>query len=147
MRRAALAVFVLSACLSPGDPLYDRMDTLAPTVDFALTRPQIFGPDAGLPLVQAGQTIEVAFSETMDARSLRPGIVIRKDRDELPLLIQAPEPVLSQSVPSTLPYVVRVAAGESTFASGVHTMTLRTLLVDVAGNPLEAEVTGFFRVP
>lgn len=144
MRRALLLLVALSACLDTGGSLYDRNDTTAPRVMFADMKPRILGGDAGVPIVQAGQTIELPFSETMDQDSLRPGIVIRinPERNEIPLLIQAPPP-------GTTPYTVRIASAENTFVSGVYTMQLRTLLIDLAGNPIDdgPELTGFFRVP
>lgn len=144
MKRAALILLALSACLEPGVSLYDRADTVQPKVLFDLMKPRILGPDAGVPLVQAGQTIELVFSEEMDPDSLRPGIVVRinPERNEIPLLIQAPPP--GKGV-----YTVRIASAENTFISGVYTMQLRTLLIDVAGNsiPEGPELTGFFRVP
>lgn len=145
MKRAALLLVVAaSACLEPGGALYDRADTTQPTVLFELMKPRILGGDAGVPIVQAGQTIELPFSEQMDQDSLRPGIVIRinPERNEIPLLIQAPPPGAGT-------YTVRIASAEGTYISGVYTMQLRTLLIDSAGNsiPDGAELTGFFRVP
>ena len=139
-----LVLLAASACLEPGASLYQRGDVEQPRVLFENMQPRILGGDAGVPIVQAGQTIELSFSEPMDPDSLRPGIVIRinPERNEIPLLIQAPPTTTGE-------YVVRIASGEGTFVSGVYTMQLRTLLIDVAGNPIEdgPELTGFFRVP
>jgi hypothetical protein len=144
VKRAALVLVAVSACLEPGTSLYERADVDAPQVLFDLMKPRILGGDAGVPIVQAGQTIELPFNEPMDPGSLRPGIVVRinPERNEIPLLIQAPPP-------GTVPYTVRIASAEGTYISGVYTMQLRTLLIDAAGNPINdgPELTGFFRVP
>jgi hypothetical protein len=137
-------VLLCAACLEPGASLYERRDNEPPIILFDLMKPRILGGDAGVPLVQAGQTIELPFNEAMDQDSLRPGIVIRinPERNEIPLLIQAPPP-------GTSPYTVRIASAEGTYISGVYTMQLRTLLIDVSGNPINdgPELVGFFRVP
>jgi hypothetical protein len=144
VKRALVVLLTASACLEPGAALYDRKDIDPPRVLFENMKPRILGGDAGVPIVQAGQTIELSFSEPMDPDSLRPGIVIRinPERNEIPLLIQAPPTVAGE-------YVVRIASAEGTYISGVYTMQLRTLLIDVAGNPIAdgPELTGFFRVP
>ena len=144
LRRAAILFVAGSACLEPGGALYEKADTTPPQVLFSLMKPQILGPDAGVPLVQAGQTIELPFDEEMDPDSLRPGIVVRinPERNEIPLTILAPPPG-----PGT--YIVRISSAEGSFASAVYTMQLRSLLIDAAGNPITEgpELTGFFRVP
>ena len=144
VRRRALVLLGLSSCLDPGGSLYDRADTDPPRVLFENMKPRILGGDAGVPTVAAGGTLELSFSEPMDPDSLRPGIVIRINpaRNEIPLLLQAPPTVTGE-------YVVRISSAEGTFVSGVYTMQLRTLLIDVAGNPIAdgPELTGFFRVP
>lgn len=143
MKRALLLACMLAApaCLDPGQPVYFLADITPPE----LLPPEngttpLFIPDAGLRTVQAAAAIQLSFSEPLDVNSLRAGIVIRKSGEELPLLIQA-------SPQDFTPFTVRVASGENTFASGVHSMTLRTLLIDLAGNPIAEERTGFFIVP
>ena len=145
MKRAALLLLAASACLEPGGSLYDRNDLIPPAVLFDQMDPKILGGDAGVPIVMGGQSIKLPFSEAMDMDSLRPGIVIRinPERNEIPLTIQAPPPGSGGT------YTVRISSAEGTYRSGVYTMQLRTLLIDVAGNPIAdgPELTGFFRVP
>jgi hypothetical protein len=137
------ALLLLAACLEPGASLYDRADTTPPRVLFELSDPRILGGDAGVPNVAPAQVIKLVFSEPMDPESLRPGIVVRinPERNEIPLIIQAP-PTAGAT------YEVRILPAEGTYRDATYTMQLRTLLIDVAGNPIAdgPELTGFFRV-
>jgi hypothetical protein len=144
MTRAGLALLVVSACLDPGTSLYQRNDTTPPQVLFDLMMPPILGSDGGVPTIAPGARIDIPFSEPMDPQSLRPGILIRKnpERNEIPLVIQVP-------ATPTIPYVVHVLPGDMSYISGTtYTLQLRSLLIDLAGNPLPdgPELTGFFRV-
>ena len=148
MKRALLLFpLALSACLDPGNPVYLKKDTTAPRI-LSVT-PALFAPDAGTLTLQAGQAIDLTFSEEMDPTSLRPGIAIRKtqSKEELPLNIQAPALLTDNENDSDLAWSVKISAGQGTFQSGIHSLTVRTLLIDLQGNPLAAEQTGFFNVP
>ncbi|MBL8951001.1 MAG: Ig-like domain-containing protein [Myxococcaceae bacterium] len=142
MKRLALALVALSACLEPGVSLYERADTEPPTLLFDMMNPRILGPDAGALYIEGGSTITLPFSEPMDPDSLRPGIVVRDayQLNEIPLRIEAP-PVGTAGI-----YTVRVSSAEMTFASGTYSIQLRTLLIDAAGNPMVDQLSGFFRV-
>jgi hypothetical protein len=143
MRRALLLPLALSACLDTGVSIYDRADTIPPRVEFDQMNPRLLGPDAGVPTVAGGQRIDIVFSEPMDPQSLRPGILIRMnpERTEVPLIIQAPPPGVT-------PYTVRVLPVETYRSQTTYTFQLRSLLIDLAGNPITdgPELTGFFFV-
>ncbi len=144
MKRCVLALVALSACLEPGISLYERADTTPPGVIYSLMKPPILGPDAGSFALEiaAGFTLELPFDEPLDEDSLRAGIVIRDAYmfNEIPLLIQAPQK------PATSPYIVRLSSAEMSFKSGTYQLQLRTLLIDLAGNALADQQSGYFRV-
>lgn len=144
MRRLALILVAGSACLEPGSSLYERSDTTPPQVLFELCSPHILLSDAGTVPLEAAGLIQLAFSEPLDPDSLRPGILVRinPERTEVPLTVQAPPA-------GTRPYIVRILPGEPTYKSATYTLQLRSLLIDLAGNPLPEgpELTGFFKVP
>ena len=91
-----------------------RADAIPPRVLFEASEPRILGGDAGVPTVAPAQTIKLVFSEPMDPESLRPGIVIRinPERNEIPLIIQAP-PTAGAT------YEVRILPAEGTYRDRV----------------------------
>lgn len=137
----ALAVASLSGCLEPGDAIYERRDTVPPRV--VSTDPGSNG------VLAAGGSLRITFSESMDVRSLRPGIAVFAGRDEVPLTILAPEvPELDQNVGrGDVEYTVEalVAEGSTLSPNTQYTLVLRDVLTDFEGNPLATEVRVVFR--
>jgi hypothetical protein len=159
MRRASL-LLVFTACLQTGDALYSPMSTKLPALNE--TDPAGIFADAGVGLppdsgttiaiVQAGQTISLTFSRSMDPNSLRPGIAVYKDNQELSLEIQAMMAPNTITDPMTnfmlnFPFQVSITPAGTTWPQGINTLRLRTLLVDQQGNALAGQMDGFFDVP
>jgi len=133
MRRLlfACAALSLTGCLDPGDPVLGVRDEDPPSVES--TEPAANGE------VAANGTLRITFSELMDERSLRPGIAVFLDRDEVPLRITVPPtPDFERDVErGDVPYTVSVNAESGSFrANSTYTLVLRTLLTDYEGNPL-----------
>ncbi len=142
-----LALLFLTGCLSAGESLYPKLDSLPPTLVEIVPS---MGGDAGVPSLTPSQVIVLTFSEPMDLDSLRPGIVVRnKDRKEQPLTIRV---AADQVRPITardpdLPFSVQVSSADlSGFAVGSYQLILRTLLIDQQGNGLDGEFLGAFNV-
>jgi hypothetical protein len=151
----AVLLFLLCGCLSEGAALYGKVDTEAPTV-LSVNPPILIldggVADGGYQQLTAGQTITITFSEAMDPASLRPGITIFKDAQEIPLDVQAdpaPNIISGGNAPpnSDTPFNVRIQpAGSVGFQQGAHLLRLDTLLVDQAGNPIPGRLENFFFV-
>jgi hypothetical protein len=154
MKRAVLFV-LLGGCLSEGAALYGKVDTEAPTV-LGVTPPILIldggVADGGYQQLTAGQTITITFSEAMDPASLRPGILIFKDGNQIPLDVQAdqaPNIITGPNAPPNLDNMFNVRiqpAGSVGFEQGAHLLRLNTLLVDQAGNPIPMQLENFFFV-
>ncbi|GEM_PF-3357959 len=150
MKRAALVAGLwlsLAGCLSPGAPLYGKLDEKSPRMTQIV--PPI-GGDAGLQSVAPKQFIVITFSEQMELDSLRAGIVVRnRDRREMPLTIQV-EPSQIRPVTAQDPdgeFSVQISSAEpSGFVVGPYQLILRTLLIDQQGNGLDGEFLGAFYV-
>ncbi len=129
-----------TACLEPGDPFLAARDTDPP--DVVSTE-----PSAGGTLPAAG-TLEILFSESMDVRTLRPGIAVFEGRVEIPLRLTVP-PGSDEGEAierGDVPYTVTVGTETGTFTPGTaYTLVLRTSLTDQEGNPLAQEVRVPFR--
>lgn len=139
---AALSALTgLTACLEPGDPVYPRRDTDPPQV--VSTAPAAGGT------VAPGGTLRITFSETMDPRTLRPGIAVFAGREEVALTLTAPAvPDVEVDVErGDVPYTVEATAAEgSPLQPGTgYTLVLRDSLTDLEGNPLDSEVRVAFR--
>jgi hypothetical protein len=141
---AALAVPVLTglpACLEPGDAIYSLRDTDPPEV--LSTTPVAGGT------VAPGGTLRITFSETMDPRTLRPGIAVFTGRDEVALTVAAPavSDVDADVERGDRPYTVEAtaAAGSPLQPATAYTLVLRDSLTDLEGNPLTGEVRVAFR--
>lgn len=129
-----------AACLEPGDPILAARDTDPP--DVVSTEPSPGGT------VPANGTLEILFSETMDVRTLRPGISVFEGRVEVPLkLTVPPAPDVGEDIErGDVPYPVTVGTEAGTFTPGTaYTLVLRTSLTDQEGNPLAQEVRVPFR--
>lgn len=139
MRRLLLVGLLGSAaCLEPGDPFLAARDTDPP--DVVSTEPSAGGT------LLAGGSLEVLFSETMDERTLRPGIAIFEGRVEVPLRLTVPADRDANVENGDVPYTVTVSAEAGTFEPGTaYTLVLRTTLTDFEGNPLTQEVRVPFR--
>jgi hypothetical protein len=137
MRRVLLVGLLgCAACLEPGDPFLAARDTDPP--DVVSTEPSAGGT---LPV---GGSLEVLFSETMDERTLRPGIAVFEGRVEVPLKLTVPADRDDNVERGDVPYAVTVSAEAGAFDAGTaYTLVLRTSLTDSEGNPLTQEV----RVP
>jgi hypothetical protein len=140
MRRLLIACAFLSlaGCLEPGDPLLAVRDVDPPHVES--TDPAANGQ------IASDGTVNITFSELMDVRSLRPGIAVFADRDEVPLRLTVP--ALTEGEEDTergdVSYTVMVNANSGAFtANASFTLVLRTILTDYEGNALSEEV----RVP
>jgi Bacterial Ig-like domain len=141
MRRLLLVGLLgCAACLEPGDPFLAARDTDPPDVLST-------DPSAGGTVLATG-TLEILFSETMDVRTLRPGISVFEGRVEVPLKLTVPpgsdegEDVERGDVP----YTVTVGTEAGAFVPGTaYTLVLRTSLTDQEGNPLAQEVRVPFR--
>lgn len=146
-RGLLLAPLLLAGCLSPGSPLYGKLDETSPHLAQIVPR---IGGDAGLQSVAPKQFIVITFSEPMDLDSLRAGIVVRnRDRKEMPLTIQV-EPSQLQPITAADPdieFSVQISSAEpSGFVVGPYQLILRTLLIDQQGNGLDGEFLGAFYV-
>ena len=145
--KPVLALLCLTGCLSPGAPLYGKLDTVAPKVT-AIS--PAMGGDAGVPTLSPSQFIVLTFSEPMDLDSLRPGIVVRnKDRKEQPLTIQVDVDQLQPITARDPDLEFRVQISSATaggFTNGAYQLILRTLLIDQQGNGLDGEFLGAFNV-
>ncbi|WNG36317.1 hypothetical protein F0U61_23560 [Archangium violaceum] len=142
MRRLLLiGLLGCAACLEPGDPFLAERDMDPP--DVVSTE-----PSAGGTLPVSGE-LEVLFSETMDVRTLRPGIAIFEGRAEVPLRLTVPPSSDAEAnlERGDVPYTVTVSAAEAgAFKAGTaYTLVLRTSLTDYEGNPLAQEVRVPFR--
>ncbi|HEX8435176.1 Ig-like domain-containing protein [Archangium sp.] len=139
MRRLLLVGLLGSAaCLEPGDPFLAARDTAPPEV--VSTEP---GAGGTLPL---DGTLRILFSETMDARTLRPGIAVFEGRAEVPLVLTVPPDVDEDIERGDVPYTVTVSAEAGAFEPGTaYTLVMRTSLTDFEGNALPREVRVPFR--
>jgi hypothetical protein len=141
MRRFLLVGLLgCAACLEPGDPFLSAADADPP--DVVSTEPSPGGA------VSAGGTLQILFSERMEARTLRPGIAVFEGRAEVPLVVTVPaEPEGQDDVErGDVPSTVTVRAESGAFTPGTaYTLVLRTLLTDTQGNPLAQEVRVPFR--
>lgn len=147
MKRAVFAALLLTGCLSPGQSLYEKLDSTSPKV-VSISPP--IGGDAGTVTLAPSQFVLITFSEPMDIDSLRAGIVVRnRDRKEQPLTIQVdPSQIrpIQASDPETEFQVQISSADPSGFVSGPYQLILRTLLIDQQGNGLDGEFLGAFFV-
>jgi Bacterial Ig-like domain len=142
MRRllTACALLSLTGCLDPGDPLLGVRDTNAPRVES--TDPAANGQ------IATDGTLNITFSEYMDARTLRPGVAVFLGRDEVPLDITVPAPAEGDEdvERGDISYTVMVKAASNPFAANAsYTLVLRTVLTDYEGNALAEEVRVPFR--
>jgi Bacterial Ig-like domain len=141
MRRLLLVGLLgCAACLEPGEPFLAARDTDPP--DVVSTEPSAGGT------VPANGTLEILFSETMDVRTLRPGIAVFEGRVEVPLKLTVPpgSDVGEDVERGDVPYTVTVGTEAGAFAPGTaYTLVLRTSLTDQEGNPLAQEVRVPFR--
>lgn len=139
MRRLLLVGLLgCAACLEPGEPFLAARDTDPP--DVVSTE-----PSAGGTLPVSG-SLEVLFSETMDERTLRPGIAVFEGRVEVPLRLTVPADRDEAAERGDVPYTVTVSAEAGAFAPGTaYTLVLRTSLTDFEGNRLAQEVRVPFR--
>ncbi|MFY0522154.1 Ig-like domain-containing protein [Archangium gephyra] len=129
-----------AACLDPGDPFLAARDTDPP--DVVSTEPSAGGT------LPASGSLEILFSETMDARTLRPGIAVFEGRVEVPLKLTVPAGSGGDEAieRGDVPYAVTVGTEAGAFAPGTaYTLVLRTSLMDQEGNPLGQEVRVPFR--
>ncbi|HZH12749.1 MAG TPA: Ig-like domain-containing protein [Archangium sp.] len=129
-----------AACLEPGDPFLAARDTDPP--DVVSTEPSAGGT------LPANGSLEILFSETMDVRTLRPGIAVFEGRVEVPLKLTVPagSGVDEGLERGDVPYAVTVGTEAGAFAPGTaYTLVLRTSLLDQEGNPLGQEVRVPFR--
>ena len=139
MRRLLLmGLLGTAACLEPGEPFLAARDTDPPEV--VSTEP---GPGG---TVSAVGTLQILFSETMDVRTLRPGIAVFESRAEVPLTVTVPPGVDDDIERGDVPYTVTVSAEAGAFAPGTaYTLVMRTTLTDSEGNALQQEVRVPFR--
>lgn len=126
-------------CLTPADPVLGREDTVAPTV--VRTKPA-----ANDPAFAKDGELEVTFSESMDLRTLGPGIALQSGQALLAVTvtIQAPNRNEDDPSPADIPYIVRARpiAG-ALLPATPYELVLNTLLTDTEGNALAQEL----RVP
>ena len=141
MRRLLLGGLLgCAACLEPGDPFLAARDTDPP--DVVSTEPSAGGTLA------ANGPLEILFSESMDVRTLRPGIAVFEGRVEVPLKLTVPpgSGVDENIERGDVPYTVTVGTETGAFVPGTaYTLVLRTSLTDQEGNPLGQEVRVPFR--
>jgi hypothetical protein len=142
MRRllTACAFLSLVGCLEPGDPLLAVRDTDPPEI-------QSTDPAPNAEIASDG-TLEITFSESMDVRTLRPGIAVFTGRDEVPLRITVPAPQAGEEDVERGDFAYRVQVNADAGAltpNASHTLVLRTILTDYEGNPLIEEVRIPFR--
>jgi Bacterial Ig-like domain len=139
MRRLLLmGLLGTAACLEPGDPFLAARDTDPPEVVST-------EPGAGGTLASNG-TLQILFSETMDVRTLRPGIAVFEGRAEVPLTLTVPPTVDEDIERGDVPYTVTVSAEAGAFKPGTaYTLVMRTSLTDFEGNTLLREVRVPFR--
>lgn len=140
MRRLPLVVLLsCAACLEPGQAPLAPRDTAPPRV--VSTQPAAGGTVPGT------GSLQVVFSETMDERTLRPGIAVFEGRAEVPLSVKVPPEVEGAEeehgdVPSTITLSPEAGAWK---ANAAYTLVLRTSLTDYEGNALVQEVRVPFR--
>jgi hypothetical protein len=139
MRRLLLmGLLGTAACLEPGDPFLAARDTDPPEVVST-------EPGAGGTMAVNG-TLQILFSETMDVRTLRPGIAVFEGRAEVPLTLTVPPNVDEDIERGDVPYTVTVSAEAGAFKPGTaYTLVMRTSLTDFEGNALLREVRVPFR--
>ncbi|WP_309894997.1 Ig-like domain-containing protein [Archangium sp.] len=139
MRRLLLVGLLgTSACLEPGESFLAARDTDPPEV--VSTEP---GPGG---MVLAEGTLQIMFSETMDVRTLRPGIAVFESRAEVPLKVTVPPGVDEDLERGDVPYTVTLSAEAGAFTPGTaYTLVMRTSLTDSEGNALRQEVRVPFR--
>lgn len=136
----ACAVLSLAGCLDPGDPVLSVRDTNPPRVQS--TEPTRNGT------IASDGTLSITFSETMDDRSLRPGIAVFAGLEEVALRVLVPPPLEgSEDIErGDIPYTVKVGAAEGAFTpNSPFTLVLRPSLTDYEGNALPEEVRIPFR--
>ncbi len=129
-----LATLTCLGCLDPRSGVTAFKDTVAPSVVQT-------SPAAGQ-TIPRNATISVTFSESMDPRSVATGIGVVRGSTEVPLIITLPaiDPTESAQVMDSA-YTVMVKPASGTLdGSAAYTLVLRTLLTDLAGNPLPQEV-------
>ncbi|WP_199243204.1 Ig-like domain-containing protein [Vitiosangium sp. GDMCC 1.1324] len=141
MRRVLLVGLLgCAGCLEPGDPMLAARDTDPPEV--VSTKPGAGGT------VLVDGSLEVVFSESMDTRTLRPGIAVFEGRVELPLVLTVPpgSDVDDNVERGDVPYTVTVSTEPGVLKPGTaYTLVLRNSLTDFEGNPLRQEVRVPFR--
>jgi hypothetical protein len=169
---AGLSGIAICACLDHSGAFLARKDTLPPELVSVCAAtgsagadagsdggPADAGSDGGTPDGGGGCTtpltlaptdgLVVTFSKTMDSRSLvGGGIAILKGTVEVPLALSF---VRSEDFPESAqgissPYAVGVTPSSGRFDSSDHTLLLRMVLSDVAGNPLPQEIRTTFKV-
>lgn len=134
----SLLVSFLAGCLVP-DPdsaHVARLDEQAPSL--LRVEPALTGN--ALSLARDGEWI-LWFSEEMDPRTIRPGIVLLDGNQELPLLLTIAPLNESNMSDVDIEFPVRVSLLAGNGATGSFRQVLRTLLTDLQGNALAEEVS------
>jgi hypothetical protein len=129
----------LGGCLEPRDPILGPEDTVAPQV--VSTQPA-----ANEPAFAKDGELEITFSESMDPRTLSPGIALQTGQDLLAVTVSIPVPTGNEddANPTDIPYAVKIRPTSGALLGATpYELVLRTLLADTEGNPVATEV----RVP
>ncbi len=134
----ALALLAAPGCLDHGSPYLAFEDQERPRV--LNTRPT--RRDAGVETIGKTTEIEVGFSEQMDPTSLKPGIVVLRRGEEVPLLFSVIEELPADGLDrGDIPFSITAKPTTGSFAPNEpHTLVLRTLLTDTEGNPVDEEI-------
>ncbi len=132
--KAAAAVALVGAgmigCLEPGEPILETRDTNPPVV-------KEVDPPADS-TISTTQEIRITFSEPMDERTVRPGILLLQDNTAIPVVITVPvdNGVPDQVEQVDLPWTVLVVPEAPLPATSSFRIILDSVLTDTEGNTL-----------
>ncbi|MGA9520552.1 MAG: Ig-like domain-containing protein [Myxococcaceae bacterium] len=129
---AAVAVVSAGAsgCLEPAAPLLEFRDTKPPM--FVEVDP------AADSVLSTTPEIRVTFSEPMDERTVRPGILLLQDNTGVPVVVTVPE---DNRIPDAveqveIPWTVLIVPEAPLPAGASFRLVLDSVLTDTEGNPL-----------
>ena len=142
MKRVSLlfACFVLG-CLEPNrDAAYlAKLDDMAPQ----LVRTQPLANGNAFSVAKETE-FTLVFSEPMDSRTLRPGIVVLQGLQELNLIISVPPDETPRMSDPDFEYHITVKPvlddNVTPLPPGTYQLVLRTLLADAQGNAFPAQL-------
>ncbi len=131
MRALLVAVLAVGGfgCLEPGDPVLESRDTTPPTV--------VEVNPAADSLISTTPQFRVTFSEPMDERTVRPGILLLQDTTGIPVVVTVPEDnLVPDAVEPDFPWTVLIVPEAPLPTGASFRLVLDSVLADREGNPL-----------